>query len=69
MTTEPTGPANDADDPLGPSAPQPAPTGAPRSPGSVGESDNASAAGNIREEQGTHAPGTVPPGHSSDADA
>ena len=59
MTTEPAGPANDAEDPLGPSAPQSGPTGAPRAPGSVDES-----AGNIREEQGTHAPGTVPPAHS-----
>lgn len=66
MTTEPTGPANDAEDPLGPSAPQPEPTGSPRTPGSTDES-----AGNIREEQGTHAPGTVPPAYSGadDGDA
>ena len=38
MTTEPTGPANDAEDPLGPSAPQPEPTGSPRTPGSSDES-------------------------------
>ena len=55
MTTEPTGPANDAEDPMGPSAPQPGPTGEPRTPGSAAHS-----AGNIREDQGTHAAGTVP---------
>ncbi|KPN19314.1 MULTISPECIES: hypothetical protein [Arthrobacter] len=63
MTTEPTGPANEAEDPLGPSAPQPEPTGAPRMPGQEQES-----AGNIREAQGTHAAGTVPPAHSGDDD-
>jgi len=64
MTTEPTGPANDAEDPLGPSVPQPEPTGSPRKPGTADES-----AGNIREEQGTHAPGTVPAAHSGGEDA
>lgn len=63
MTTEPTGPANDAEDPLGPSAPQPEPTGAPRTPGETEQP-----AGNIREEQGTHAAGTVPAAHSGGAD-
>ncbi|MFF3036786.1 hypothetical protein [Arthrobacter citreus] len=62
MTTEPTGPANDAEDPLGPSAPQPHPAGPPRTPGAADES-----AGNIREEQGTHAAGTVPPAGGEDA--
>ena len=55
MTTEPTGPANDAEDPLGPSVPQPGPTGEPRTPGSAAHS-----ADNIRDDQGTHAAGTVP---------
>lgn len=64
MTTEPTGPANDAEDPLGPSVPQPEPTGSPRKPGTADES-----AGNIREEQGTHAPGTVPAAHSGGEDS
>ena len=64
MTTEPTGPANDAEDPLGPSAPQPGPTGEPRTPGSAAHS-----AGNIREDQGTHAAGTVPASPDGDADA
>ena len=62
MTTEPTGPANDAEDPLGPSAPQPQPAGPPRTPVAADES-----AGNIREEQGTHAAGTVPPAGGEDA--
>lgn len=66
MTTEPTGPANDAEDPLGPSAPHPEPSGSPRTPGTADES-----AGNIREEQGTHPAGTVPPsgGEGSPSDA
>ena len=55
MTTEPTGPANDAEDPLGPSAPQPGPTGEPRTPGSASHS-----AGNIRDDQGTAPAGAVP---------
>ncbi|MCC9175514.1 MULTISPECIES: hypothetical protein [Arthrobacter] len=55
MTTEPTGPANDAEDPLGPSAPQPGPTGEPRRPGSASHS-----AGNIRDDQGTSPAGAVP---------
>lgn len=59
MTTEPTGPANNEDDPLGPSAPQPEPTGDPRRPG-----QSAHSAGNIREAQGTSPGGTVPAGHS-----
>ena len=61
MTTEPTGPANDAEDPLGPSAPQPGPTGEPRTPGRAAHS-----AANIREDQGTSAAGTVPPGADED---
>ncbi|WP_146362904.1 hypothetical protein [Arthrobacter yangruifuii] len=55
MTTEPTGPSNDAESPLGPSAPQPHPTGEPRTPGSAAHS-----AGNIRDDQGTSAAGSVP---------
>ncbi|MCC3279841.1 hypothetical protein LJ754_11850 [Arthrobacter sp. zg-Y40] len=49
------GPANGAKDPLGPSAPQSGPTGEPRTPG-----HKAHSAGNIRDDQGTHAAGTVP---------
>lgn len=74
MTTEPTGPANDAADPLGPSAPQPEPAGPPRTPGKneAGNNEagnNEESGPNIREEQGTHAPGTVPPAHSGTEDA
>ena len=64
MTTEPTGPANHADDPLGPSAPQPGPTGEPRRPGSAPHST-----GNIREDQGTHAAGAVPASPEQAGDA
>lgn len=64
MTTEPTGPANHEDDPLGPSAPQPEPTGGPRRPGQSEHS-----AGNIREAQGTSPGGTVPAGHSGSEDS
>ena len=63
MTTEPTGPANTDEDPLGPSAPQPEPTGDPRRPGSSEHS-----ADNIRDDQGTAPGGTVPAGHSGDSD-
>lgn len=59
LTTEPTGPANNDEDPLGPSAPQPEPTGDPRRPGSSADS-----ADNIRDAQGTSPGGTVPAGHS-----
>lgn len=59
MTTEPTGPANTDEDPLGPSAPQPEPTGDPRRPGSSPDS-----ASNIRDAQGTSPGGTVPAGHT-----
>lgn len=62
MTTEPTGPANTAEDPLGPSAPQPEPTGDPRRPGR-----SAATADNIRDAQGTSPGGTVPAGHSADS--
>lgn len=72
MSTEPLepdtaaeeGPANGAADPLGPSAPQPAPTGEPRRPGSAPHS-----AENIRDDQGTHAAGAVPASPGQDADA
>lgn len=60
VTTEPTGPANDAADPLGPGAPQPEPTGDPRRPG-----QSRHGAANIREAQGTSPGGTVPAGHSA----
>ena len=63
MTTEPTGPANTDEDPLGPSAPQPEPTGDPRRPGSSPDS-----ASNIRDAQGTSPGGTVPAGHSGGTD-
>ncbi|WAP51554.1 hypothetical protein OL239_17480 [Arthrobacter sp. ATA002] len=63
MTTEPTGPANNGEDPLGPSAPQPEPTSDPRRPGSSGTS-----ADNIRDAQGTAPGGTVPAGHSGRTD-
>lgn len=62
MTTEPTGPANTAEDPLGPSTPQPEPTGDPRRPGRT-----AATAENIRDAQGTSPGGTVPAGHSADS--
>ena len=68
MTTEPTGPANTEEDPLGPSAPQPEAAGEPRRPGQgtrEGQPGQAAhPAGNIREAQGTSAGGTVPAGHS-----
>ncbi|WP_104056174.1 MULTISPECIES: hypothetical protein [unclassified Arthrobacter] len=62
MTTEPTGPANTEDDPLGPSAPAPEPSGDPRRPGQAEHP-----ADNIRQEQGTSPGGTVPAGHSGKA--
>lgn len=63
MTTEPTGPANTDEDPLGPSAPQPEPAKDPRRPGQSHRD-----ACNIREAQGTSPGGTVPAGHSADPD-
>lgn len=62
MTTEPAGPANTDEDPLGPSTPQPEPTGGPRRPGQDAQPEQKAA--NIREAQGTSPAGTVPAGHS-----
>ena len=75
MSNESTGPKSDAADPLGPSIRVPEATGEPRL---VGEQHDPEAprpgdgpgtdrhAGNIREEQGTHAGGTVPAAYIGD---
>lgn len=74
MTTNSKGPTSDASDPLGPSIQQPAATGEPITPGQHDDlpADESGPgtdrhAGNIREEQGTHAAGTVPASHIGEA--